>query len=183
MYKVLLISSLVAATALSADDAQIKQEGIKYIKMLGGELKSNLKAKMKADPSGQEALHFCTAEAQAITHQVNEKLPKHIKVRRTALKYRNDANKPDYIDREIMKGYLTKIEAKNFTPDQIAMAREGNTTRVYKPLVMADVCMKCHGTNVEETLKSKIAHAYPNDKAMGFEKGAFRGVIISEITK
>lgn len=184
MKKGILVMTMFSLTCgLLADDMAIKQEGVKYIKMLGGTLKSHLVEKMKADPSGVEALNFCTTEAQQLTHEVNEKLPEGVKVRRTGLKYRSDANKPDFVDVEIMKGYLKKIELKNFTPDQIAMAREGNTTRVYKPLVVGDACMKCHGTEVDPVLKAKIAASYPNDTAMGFTKGEFRGVIVSEITK
>jgi len=78
----LTISALFVAT-LQADEMAIKQEGIKYIKMLGKELKTNLKLHLKADPTGIQAMAFCTAKAGAITDEINSKLPKNAKVRRT----------------------------------------------------------------------------------------------------
>jgi len=180
----LLSTSLINASE-NTDNTQmkIKQEGIQYIKMLGGTLKSQLQTHMKADKSGLSAMGFCSARAEEITKEVNEKLPKYASVRRTALKIRNTNNKPDPLDIEIMKEYEKSIENNTFKPNDIKMVKDAETTRVYKPLVTEGACLKCHGSNVQKEIQEVIAANYPQDQAVGFKEGSLRGVIVAEIKK
>lgn len=188
--KILLLATLLTCKTLIATDLNTtqpltaKQEGIKYIKMLGKALKKELQAKMMADMSGIQALEFCTRKASEITQNINTKLPAYAKVRRTALKVRNDVNNTaDTLDTQVMQAYVTSIAEKTFTPKDIKVVKEGNITRVYKPLLTLPVCLKCHGTHVSPALKERIKSAYPNDKAMDFKIGTLRGVIVAEIEK
>ncbi len=162
-------------------EMSIKQEGMKYIKMLGSTLKSELQTHMKADKTGLSAMGFCTVKANEITEEVNTKLPKYALVRRTALKTRNENNKPDALDIKVMEAYEASIAAKTFLPTNIKVVKEGNTTRVYKPLITQAVCLKCHGSNISKEIRSEITANYPKDKAIAFKEGSFRGVIVSEI--
>ena len=181
---ILLSTALLASFSTAADTIPVKQEGIKYIKMLGGTLKGKLQSKMKADKTGVEAIHFCKENATKITEEVNGKLPAYAKVRRTALKLRNaEKNGADAIDTKVMKEYVTAIEAKTFSPKDIKVVKDGDVTRVYKPLLAKPVCLVCHGTKVSKTIKEEIAKAYPNDKAINFEENSLRGVIVAEIKK
>ena len=182
--KTILLSAILLTSASMADDMAVKQEGVKYIKMLGGALKSELKAQMKADKTGMAALGFCTAKANEITENVNKKLPEYAKVRRTSLKVRNATkNMPDALDEKVMKEYVSAIEAKTFTPKDIKVVQDGDTTRVYKPLVAKAVCLKCHGTDLSPEISKSLTENYPHDKAIGFKEGDLRGVIVSEIKK
>jgi len=188
-FKTLLLSSLLVSSAMAADNnttapLTVKQEGIKYIKMLGGALKTELKAHMKADKTGISAAGFCATKATEITTTINAKLPAYAKVRRTALKLRNDKeNVADALDTKVMNEYVAAIEAKTFTPKDIKVVTEGNVTRVYKPLLTKPVCLKCHGSKVSKEISDIVSAAYPHDKAMDFKEGSLRGVIVSEIAK
>jgi hypothetical protein len=55
--------------------------------------------------------------------------------------------------------------------------------RVYKPLLIHKACLKCHGENVSDEIKSVVSKVYPKDMAMGFKEGDFRGVVVSHIKK
>jgi len=180
----LCLSSTMAADMNTTAPLTVKQEGIKYIKMLGGALKTELKAHMKKDPTGVEALAFCTGSADNITKEINTKLPAYAKVRRTALKVRNTTtNKPDMTDMRVMQAYQASIKAHTFTPKDIQVVKEGNVTRVYKPLVTEGVCLKCHGSHLNPQISDALKSAYPKDKAIGFKEGELRGVIVAEIAK
>ncbi len=186
--KTLSIAALVGASTLlmaqPAETLPVKAEGVKYIKMLGGALKTQLKAHMKKDPSGLEALAFCSGSADAITKEVNAKLPKYATVRRTALKVRNDnVNTPDETDKTVMQSYEKAIKEGTLTPKDIKVVKVGDTTRVYKPLVTQKVCLKCHGSNLSEKISEALKSAYPHDMATGFKEGDLRGVIVAEIKK
>jgi len=180
----LLFSAALTVTALSADDTALKKEGVGYIKMLGGALKGQLQAQMKKDPSGLEALAFCTTSADRITKEVNAKLPEHAAVRRTALKVRNGkVNSPDRLDKEVMQAFEAQIKAGTLTPKTLKVVREGETVRIYKPLVTKKVCLKCHGTTLSPKISEALKSAYPHDAATGFKEGDLRGVIVAEIGK
>ncbi len=185
--KLLWMTTLAGSVMLNAasdDIATVKKEGVKYIKMLGGALKKELKAHLKNDPSGLEALAFCSGSAEEITKKVNASLPPYAKVRRTALKVRNDkANTPDKTDIEVMKAYEEAMASGTFSPKDIKVVKAGDTTRVYKPLVTQKVCLKCHGSALSPKIAEAIKTAYPHDMATGFKEGDLRGVIVSEIKR
>lgn len=162
---------------------QAKQEGLKYIKMLGGALKSELKTHMKADKTGLSAMGFCSAKAETITKEVNDKLPKHASVRRTALKIRNPENIADALDQKIIKAYEERIADKTFLPTDITVVQNNEMTRVYKPLIIQGVCLKCHGNDISQEIQKEIQRNYPKDQAIGYKIGALRGVIVAEMKK
>jgi len=184
-----IISTVVAVTLLAsmvqADEVRVKQEGVKYIKMLGKELKTQLKAHMKADPTGVAAMGFCAGKAEEITKEINAKLPKGVSVRRTALKTRSEKNAPDVTDTKVMEAYAKKAADKSLDPKDIQVVEIAGATRVYKPLLIKPVCMKCHGdeAKISSDIKAVIHKVYPKDMATGFKEGDFRGVIVSEIKK
>lgn len=188
---ILLLTTLLCTNLILAMDANTtsskemsaKQEGVQYIKLLGETLKGELQTHMKADETGLAAMGFCTAKADDITKEINKKLPTYASVRRTALKARNENNLPDTIDTEVMKAYEASIASKTFLPTDIKVVEEGNTTRVYAPLVTQGACLKCHGNNISKEIQGEIAANYPNDKAVGFKEGSLRGVIVAEIKK
>ena len=185
----LFITSLLCSAALHASQAQgtqavdETQEAVKYINMLGGTLKSQLKEQLQADPSGMSAIGFCTAKAQLITNDVNTQLPDYAKVRRTSLRTRNSINTPDAIDIEVMKEIEASIKNKTATATMVKKVETEDATRYYKPLIAEAVCLKCHGQNVSAEIQAVIKASYPEDNASQYTLGAFRGVIVSEIKK
>lgn len=174
-------SLLVASEKPNKNQRQIKQEGIQYIKMLGSTLKSQLQSHMKADKTGLSAITFCSEQADAITKEVNKKLPEYASVRRTALKIRNENNKPDALDTKVMKEYEISIAKGTFKANDIKVIKDEDIVRVYKPLITQGACLKCHGSNIDKEIQNIISLNYPNDKATDFKGGSLRGVIVSEI--
>ena len=182
----LLSTSMTLASETNTTPAEmtVKQEGVKYIKMLGGALKTELQKEMKADKTGVGAVTFCTNEATKLTAEINSKLPDYAKVRRTALKLRNaEKNSADALDTKIMQEYVASIEAKTFTPKDIKVVEDGDVTRVYKPLLAKQVCLICHGSKISTAIQEEITKGYPHDKAVNFEENSLRGVVVAEIKK
>jgi len=193
--KILLISA-IATFAMAAENnatvalktesnatMSVKMEGVKYIKMLGMELKGKMKKAMKADPTALKAVKFCSDEAEKLTQEVNAKFPKNVTVKRVSLDVRNPKNSPDTIDTKVLNEYAKAIENKTFNPKDIKVVQDGNTTRVYKPMVVGKVCLKCHGSNVSKEVKEVIAKKYPADKAINLKEGTLRGAFVAEIKK
>ena len=161
----------------------VVKEGVGYIKMLGKELKMNMKKHMMADKSGVEAASFCANKASEITKEVSAKFPKGVRVYRTSLKYRNPNNKPDEKDVEVLKSIQKSIDENKFVQKPIVVKMDNNKTRVYVPLMVENACVKCHGdaSKINPEIKKIISKKYPNDKATGFKLGDLRGVIVAEL--
>ena len=189
MKKSFVIISLAAATMIMAAEAPAAQdkkavamEGVKYIKMLGKELKGNVTRKMKEDPTGLQAAYFCAKSAEDIEKKVAEKFPENIKVRRTALKIRNSKNKPDATDVQVMEKMEAAMKEGTFQKKPVVVEVDG-VQRVYVPLIAEKGCLKCHGAveKIDPKVKETIAKKYPDDKAVNFKEGDLRGVVVAEI--
>jgi len=191
MKKTLLLSTLLCMTLLHAENNETKpqlskkQEGIKYIKMLGKTLKTHLQAEMKADKTGRKAMEFCTIRADELTQEINSKLPKGATVRRTALKRRGTNNKPDALDVAMMQSIMADMNKTNVNLGKPLMVETVSSHRVYKPLFVVPACMKCHGNEktINPEVQKLIAKSYPTDKAVDFKLGDLRGVIVAEMAK
>jgi len=47
--------------------------------------------------------------------------------------------------------------------------------RYMKAIPTQDVCLKCHGTDIDPAVIKALDETYPNDKAQGFKEGNIRG--------
>ena len=181
---------MLIVSAIYANDAEnnttkpqlspIVLKGVSAIKMLGGELKKNLKAKFKEDKSGLKAVNFCATKATEISAEVSKQFPKGVTVRRVSSKYRNEGNKPDGVDTEVLEQFQKALENKTFVKKPKLVDVNG-TKRVYVPILISKACIKCHGQNIDPEIAKVIKAYYPNDKATGFKMGDLRGAMVAEI--
>ena len=183
---VLPIMLLVSASLLSATtNKEIKQEAKSAIMKMGGALKSHMKQNMKAGGPVQAA-GFCLEEASGIAKKVNDSYAKGVSVKRVSLKYRNPANKPTTDEDKVLEQIKSDLNAHKVVPKMIVKEVRKNSYKVYKPIFMnKGVCLSCHGdiqTRDSDAYKL-IKEKYPNDKAIGYKKGDFRGAFVVTIVK
>ena len=183
---VLPMMLLASASLLSATtNKEIKQEAKSAIMKMGATLKSHVKANMKAGGPVQAA-GFCLEKASEIANQVNASYPKGVSVKRVSLEYRNPANKPTADEAKVLKQIQSDVDAHKTIPKMIVKKISKNSYKVYKPVfINKGVCLTCHGdaqTRDPEAYKL-IKAKYPNDKAIGYKKGDFRGAFIVTIVK
>ena len=183
---VLPIMLLASASLLSAaTNKEIKQEAKSAIMKMGGALKSHMKQNMKAGGPVQAA-GFCLDEASGIAKKVNASYPKGVSVKRVSLKYRNPADKPTADEAKVLEQIQSDVAARKTVPKMIVKEIAKNSYKVYKPIfINKGVCLTCHGdakTRDPEAYKL-IKAKYPNDKAIGYKKGDFRGAFVVTIVK
>jgi len=154
------------------------EEGMFHIKEFGKTINSTLNGAMAQDRSGVLGMGVCSSMASKMVNDYNNITP-NVTIRRTALKYRNPANKPDKTDEEVMYALM---DSKDFKPVAVDM---GSTYRVYKPLRVEGRCLACHGDEgrFSKQVKQMIKDKYPNDMATGFNEGDLRGVVVAEFPK
>ena len=160
------------------ENKKVLEDGMMHIDAFMGSMQPTLKGLLKEDSTHVTAMGACSSMAIEMIEDYNKQISG-VKLRRTALKYRNPKNKPDTADRMVMD---TFVSTKKFKPLVVDLGEE---YRVYKPLVIKESCLLCHGArnDISPKLVKMIDRTYPKDMATGFELGEFRGVVVADIKK
>lgn len=122
------------------------------------------------------AVEVCSARAQALTEAV-EARHEGVRIRRTSLRVRNEANEPDAYER----AWLERA-AESGAPAATAEVVEGEAgreLRFLRPIMLAEMCVQCHGPAeaIGPEVRAVLAERYPGDAATGFRVGELRGAV------
>lgn len=171
--RIILILFVFSLSARATD--VFRTEAAQLTHSLKSTLVSELQQKIVTS-GHEEAVGFCQINVKPIAKKAVGEYAKKYRYGRTSHKVRSAGNTAE----DWMVPYL-----ENFKPlkahDKLAapivhMFRDGK--RAYlEPLFVQPMCLACHGTNVSRGVKSKLSAQYPNDQAVGFKVGDFRGFI------
>ena len=178
---VVLISGghLVARDAVHHDFEALEKAALRAIVGLATSLKGELKAALKSG-GPVEAIKVCNVVAPEIARSQSK--AHGMRVRRTALRFRNPNNRPDAFERRVMLAFLAAQadgkDLKTLHHSEVVRSPDGaQTFRFIKPIVMsAEPCLACHGDKLAPGVKEQLRKLYPEDTATGFKPGDLRGV-------
>lgn len=151
-------------------------KGNKITTLAFGALSSNLKQALNAQGiSG--AIKYCSLKADPLIDSLSREY--NVKIKRTSLFLRNQENKPNKEELEILESYNIAFEADEELKASLEIHEDG-TIAYYKPItIFTPLCLICHGKLVSNVLDENykvIKEIYPNDKAIGYELGDLRGI-------
>jgi hypothetical protein len=160
---------------------QFSGKGKEAVGDLAGTLGSQLKAAM-ASGGPVAAVKVCKEVAQPLTNSTGAKRDG-VTIGRTALKVRNPQNAPDDIDREVLEAWEALKGKGDALPGHELVRLDDDTVRFYKPIILQEVCLNCHGSDEQflPELKKTLDELYPGDQARGFQVGDLRGVFRVEM--
>ena len=164
--------SVEKQTAMAEDARKTAGE---LVKQLGGELKKSLEAN---GPEGSIAV--CKEKAPAIAAALSKSSG--FSVTRVSPKNRNPKGVPDAWEAAAQAKLEARLAAGE-KPETLEMwqvvdsAGYDKEFRYAKALVAQPLCLACHGENIGDGIKAKLAAEYPNDKATGYSAGMVRGII------
>ncbi len=145
---------------------------------LSQELTGHLQAALQEGGPGH-AIEFCSTEAMPATQRAAAQLGQGIGLKRTSFRYRNPDNAPDRAEEAALRYFEERIAEGGEIPGHYLQRVGPDEFRFYKPLFVADLCVNCHGPR--EGLAPEVIRVlderYPDDQAVGFQPGDFRGVI------
>lgn len=95
-----------------------------------------------------------------------------VRVGRTSHRLRNPDNAPEPWIEPILRAYA---DGREKAPYRTVVLDDGSFAYV-EPLYVAPMCTTCHGVDIPAPLRERIAGLYPDDRAIGFEAGDFRGL-------
>jgi len=172
----IIITLLSFTLAHASDTEQLTAESRAAVKALATELKATLKASMKSE-GPLAAISVCYTKALILAEEISAE--KSMKVARTSLRTRNDANAPDLWESFVLEQFEKRKEAgeaiKTLEYSEITQRNGDRVFRYMKAIPTDDVCLMCHGQHIPDNLSVKLKEFYPNDKATGFSKGDIRG--------
>jgi hypothetical protein len=99
-----------------------------------------------------------------------------VELGRTSHRLRNPANAPREWVRPLLAAYLAQPGERAPRAVELGNGRWGYV----QPIFVQPLCLTCHGSSVAEPLKARISALYPEDRAVGFRDGDFRGLFWAE---
>jgi len=105
--------------------------------------------------------------------------------RRVSIRYRNPQNLPDGYEQHMLSRMEVENRQRHLAKEYVEVVKEQDirVLRYMRPLIVAPVCMNCHGPKEAMTpeVKRIISERYPEDRATGFQEGDLRGAISVKI--
>jgi hypothetical protein len=156
------------AASTGAETARSLREGL--VRRLTAALDS-------AGPAG--AIEVCAIEAMPLADSITRAAGNGITVRRTSDRVRNPANSPDEGDLEMLAMFEADLAAGRPLPGHRLQSAGSDTVRYYEPLRIMPLCVQCHGPagEMDADVRRVLAERYPQDAAVGYREGDFRGLI------
>ena len=201
MRSILLLSCGLLAAPLLASAADVRTEvveantpelialrdtGAQATAAVGMRLVTELTAAMQAG-GPLAAVEVCHLKALPLTEPTPAQRATVTAFKRTSLRLRNPANRPDAAEADALKHvaslltagkplpavFLQRVNAAPATP---AAAPEW---RVYRPVMIQPACLACHGDPAKQPaeLRALLAQKHPADTATGYDTGEWRGLI------
>ncbi len=175
---VVFIATLFSAGHACAEQALQADinEGKGIIKAFMGDLKGELQKGMKQG-GPVHAIQVCNTLAPQLAEAHTQMSG--WQVGRTSLKLRNSENAPDAWE----AGVLTEFESRKAAGEdpmklvkaEVVEEQGRKVLRLMKAIPTAELCLKCHGGEIEGPVAAKLDELYPDDKARGFKAGDLRG--------
>lgn len=170
------MSSLCHAESLTEQQV-LEQQANQRIADFSQALKGQLQAAIKQGGL-INAVSVCKSVAPAIAAENSKD---GWTLTRTSLRVRNSDNTPD----EWELSQLQQFELVNASGQQPAdkpivasefIVNDGNTQfRYMKAIPAQQLCLGCHGSNIEPEMSALLSKTYPDDKAVNFALGDIRG--------
>ena len=173
-----LLMLFLSSLSIQTNAGEIQQligDSQKIISEFSGELRAALQEAMQGG-GPVKAIEICKTSAPQIANSLSRE---GWQVRRTSLKVRNPANSPDSFELNVLTDFERRknheTDIKNITYFRMTEVGERVEFRYMKAIPTDDLCLTCHGNNIEKSVSDKIEQLYPEDRARGFVKGDLRG--------
>ncbi len=168
--------AMLAGNAMAEQNTEHVEQSRAAVQQFFGQLKGELQAGMKAG-GPVKAIEVCSEKAPAIARDVSKK--QGLQIGRTSLKPRNAGNAPDEWEKSVLEEFEQR-KAKGEHPKQmekyeVVESNGQQSFRYMKAIPTGELCLKCHGTDIDPAVSAKLNKLYPEDKAIGFKQGDIRG--------
>lgn len=192
--RILITLALSALVLISCrqNKLQVEQppaEEVQFIAPIGKKIATNLVITLKGELKAamqhggvEDAISICHLDALSITDSVAQNSSFNVSIKRTSNRVRNPLNAADPYEQLALDLFLELESNDDELPEFYIqkLTEDGQVQyNFYKPMVMENLCLICHGDeNMRAPTASRIiGELYPDDQAVGYKEGDFRGLI------
>jgi hypothetical protein len=174
----LLITSISKSESSETNKSVILNEAKNLLKETAKQYKNTLIQGLQHN-NLIKALKYCNKEVKQLVSKDNEK---GFAIKRVSLRPRNKNNYPNLYEKEILDKFniLSLIDNKDLAFEYSEIIKDENNNKfVYvKAIRIKEVCLNCHGSNINDDLKKEIQKLYPDDKAINYKLNDIRGAFV-----
>jgi hypothetical protein len=174
-----LLFSCEKSDSLSEEEVQyVREKGQQYARMLMKQLKDTLQTAIQ-EKGLVGAVEVCNRKAMPLTKSIESE---GVSLKRISNRLRNPLNAPDHRESEALRYFEETYLKTGMLPDsyvQVVSEGEKRYALYYQALKVQGICLSCHGSmdSMPDDLKTKLRELYPNDQAVSYQDGSFRGAI------
>ena len=169
-----LIVVLPACDRSKINEAKWKEAGAEAVLPFKKSLKQALVTGLEDGPVA--AISACRVEAPNLAEAQSKG---GIKVGRASQKLRNPTNAPKLWMQKFLEVYETDPERRE--PGVVLI--DDKTVGYVEPIFIQPLCVTCHGAELAPDLQASLGELYPDDQAIGYAPGDFRGVFWVELPR
>jgi hypothetical protein len=147
------------------DENAMKQQAAAALLPFKQQLMQALQRGLEQGPA--QAIDVCRLEAPAIAAASVDG----VEIGRSSFRLRNPTNAPTVWQQVGLRHYL---QSEDREPMLINL--EDGRVGYMEPIVMAPMCLACHGSELSVEVRDALAVHYPADQATGFAAGDLRGI-------
>lgn len=161
--------------ALADQTEDARATASQLIQKLGGALKQEM-----AIGGPERAISVCRDIAPGLAGELSRSSG--ARVARVSLKTRNPLlGQPDAWEQQVLMDFDRRVAAgekpETLERAEIVEEPQGRYFRYMKALPVQPLCLSCHGENLADPVKAKLAAEYPHDRAFGYTLGQIRGAV------
>lgn len=162
-----LALALISLAGIAATGSGEAGRGAELLRPFKERLQSALREGMARGPG--EAIGACRLMAPEIAASLEKD---GVRMGRTSHKLRNPGNTAPWWVGPVLQEYVEDPGGR--TPRLMALP-EGRSGYI-EPIFAGSVCLACHGREIAPEIQQRLDELYPEDRAVGFEEGDFRGL-------
>ena len=175
----LLITNISHSETTETNKSVILSEAKTLLKETAKQYKNTL-IKGLQNNNLKKALKYCNKEVAQLVSKDNEK---GFAIKRVSLRPRNKNNYPNLYEKEILEKFnkLSLEDNKYLALEHTEIIKDENNNNKFvyaKAIRIKEVCLNCHGSNINNDLKKEIQKLYPDDKAINYKLNDIRGAFV-----
>ncbi|MCB1164772.1 MAG: DUF3365 domain-containing protein [Leptospiraceae bacterium] len=159
--------------ALSAEGNEEAAPYIPRFEAFKTELMKNLTEAIQNDGTAA-AIERC----KIVSPEMEKKHSDKARIYRISDRPRNPNHSPNEFEAAVLKLWKARLDSgEKIGPVAFKTASD---FYVVAPIVLkADLCLQCHGKNINTEVQSKLAELYPEDRATGYSMRELRGAFVA----
>lgn len=167
-------ATTAADTLTAADSENYLARGRQVVQASGGTLMSTVQQAVQRG-GVPEGIGYCNLAAIPLVDSLSR--AQNVEIRRASNRYRNPVDVPTADEAPLVVAY----EAAHARGEELQplLVKTGNGVLYAHPIMVNASCLKCHGRvgeDIEAAHYTLIEEKYPEDKAVDYRAGDFRGI-------